>query len=257
MGRRRHDIETRAIPSQIDILEAAMGRQRLEDAAARLQLKIRRAEAVPGEFNPSRHRLTNDLPHTHTLAVPRGSPAAFPAEAEPCAPRDSLSSDEETTSAGLSMPWLDDSHGSVASGEDMSQQSSMGPGAWPIGDEEHAWAEYPHLDHYFPPSACPSKPSASAAGGALGALTHGTGGGAPREEAREIDIDVPDYSFLFTEARAAKLEGKGKPRMVPRYGEEMADVPTKRVEVYLPPPSPPASPDRRFNCCLPRLCGRG
>ncbi|CAI5506102.1 unnamed protein product, partial [Closterium sp. Naga37s-1] len=80
------------------------------------------------------------------------------------------------------------------------------------------------------------------------------GGG--REGSGDVlfNIDVPDYSLLFNEARAAKTEGKA-PRVVPKYGEEMADVPTKRIEVYLPPPSPQCSPKRRSGCCLP-LFGR-
>ncbi|CAI5463828.1 unnamed protein product [Closterium sp. Yama58-4] len=83
---------------------------------------------------------------------------------------------------------------------------------------------------------------------------NGGNGSGTFTEARDIDIDVPDYSLLFNEARAAKTEGKA-PRVVPKYGEEMADVPTKRIEVYLPPPSPQCSPKRRPGCCLP-LFGR-
>ncbi|CAI5961334.1 unnamed protein product [Closterium sp. NIES-65] len=84
--------------------------------------------------------------------------------------------------------------------------------------------------------------------------SNGGSGSGTLTEARDIDIDVPDYSLLFNEARTAKTEGKA-PRVVPKYGEEMADVPTKRIEVYLPPPSPQSSPKHRTGCCLP-LFGR-
>ncbi|CAI7818202.1 unnamed protein product [Closterium sp. NIES-53] len=150
------------------------------------------------------------------------------------------------TSRRVACSSLEDRDGSGASSEEERSHWMFDESSSSIRSSTSG--EYSTGDAHYAP-CIPEDSGCTSGNGSNGGSGSGT-----LTEARDIDIDVPDYSLLFNEARAAKTEGKA-PRVVPKYGEEMADVPTKRIEVYLPPPSPQCSPKRRPGCCLP-LFGR-